>query len=401
MNAARNFSLADKKTAVEIVDYLLESAFKLNASDIHIDPYGSQARLRFRIDGVLHELSSIPSNSYLEIVSRIKILSGLRIDEHFSPQDGRFRKDFLDNKFADVRVSILPTYYGENVTLRLLSDKSESFSLDSLGFSEDDVLKIKKAAEKPSGMILATGPTGSGKTTTLYSILKILNKPDTCIVTIEEPVEYAIEGIRQVQVNPKSGLNFATGLRSILRQDPNIIMVGEIRDKETASLSVNTALTGHLLLSTLHTNDASSTLPRLTDLGVEPFLLASTFNIAINQRLVRQICSHCKKEEKINESQKERIKESTSLEEFPGLERLSFGTGCEKCAGSGYSGREVLGEVLFDCEEIRKAISEKNSARDIRNIAIKNGMKPMIFNGLEKVKKGKTTLEEVLRVVHE
>ena len=261
---------ADKISIIRLVDALIIHAFESQASDIHIDPQEDKVRIRLRIDGVLHDAFILPKEIQSEIISRIKVLSGLRTDEHQAAQDGRFKIPVKDIGYIDIRVSIAPTYYGENAVLRILSERTQ-LNLDQLGFSERDLKIVKSAVKKPYGMILATGPTGSGKTTTLYSIIKELNTDEISIITVEDPIEYSIKGIDQIQVNSKTGITFAQGLRSILRQDPNIIMVGEIRDEETAGIAVNAALTGHLMLSTIHTNDAATTLPRLLDMGIEPF----------------------------------------------------------------------------------------------------------------------------------
>src|SRR3989344_987032 len=265
---------------ISLIDDLVEEAQRLRASDIHIDPQADSVRVRYRIDGVMADHHTLPKSIHSEVITRIKILSGLRTDEHQSALDGRFRLT-IDDTPIDIRVSIAPAYYGENAVLRLLSDKAQDFTLTTLGFSEENQKKILSAIQRPYGMILATGPTGSGKTTTLYTLLKKLSTPEVSIITIEDPIEYSIGGINQIQANTRTGLTFAQGLRSILRQDPNIIMVGEIRDAETAGIAVNTALTGHLLLSTLHTSDASTTLPRLLDMGIDPYLVASTVNVAV------------------------------------------------------------------------------------------------------------------------
>jgi type IV pilus assembly protein PilB len=369
---------------INLIDCLIEKAHESKVSDIHIDPAVNNIRVRFRIDGVLEEAFLLPKNIHNEIISRIKVLSRLRSDEHQATQDGRFRYIFPETKeFIDLRVSIVPTYHGENAVLRLLSDKAEHFSLESLGFSKSDTEKITAAMKKTNGMILATGPTGSGKTTTLYTLIKMLSSPEVSIVTIEDPIEYAIENIEQIQVNAHKGLHFGSGLRSILRQDPNIIMVGEIRDTETASIAVNTALTGHLLLSTLHTNDAATTLPRLLDMGIKEYLVASTISIAIGQRLVRKICKDCKEKIKVNG------------------EFVYKGRGCKQCNGSGYRGRICINEVLVADNEIREAILQRASASGIKAIAIKNGMTTMLEDGFQKVTRGLTTIEEVLRVIHE
>ncbi|OGI94827.1 hypothetical protein A3A03_01455 [Candidatus Nomurabacteria bacterium RIFCSPLOWO2_01_FULL_40_18] len=363
---------------INLIDQLIEKAHASRASDIHIDPLAKSVRIRFRIDGVLQDIYSFPKEISNEIISRIKILSRLRTDEHQITQDGRFRY-----KVIDFRVSIAPTYHGENAVLRLLASKNEEAKLEDLGFSASDKKKIENALRKTNGMILSTGPTGSGKTTTMYTLIKMLNSPSVSIVTIEDPIEYAIDDIEQIQVNARAGLTFANGLRSILRQDPNIIMVGEIRDAETANIAVNTALTGHLLLSTLHTSDAATTLPRLLDMGIEEYLVASTVSIAIGQRLVRKICQHCKEKTIVNK-------------------KLTYkGKGCEECNGSGYRDRICINEVLVADNKIREAILRRASASEIKKIAIKNGMTTMFEDGLQKVKAGLTTLEEVLRVIHE
>ena len=387
---------------INLVDYLVEKAHMSRVSDIHIDPNVKDIRVRFRVDGVLQDAYAFPKSIHGEIISRIKVLSKLRTDEHQMTQDGRFRYTFMDtNEFVDLRVSIVPTYHGENVVMRLLSDKAEIFTLESLGFSESDRKKIEEAMKKPNGMILATGPTGSGKTTTLYTLIKMLNSPEVSIITIEDPIEYAVSDIEQIQVNTRAGLTFANGLRSILRQDPNIIMVGEIRDAETANIAVNTALTGHLLLSTLHTNDAATTLPRLLDMGIEEYLVASTVSIAIGQRLVRKICSDCKEKLKMTPA----LKESLSKTQFGKLikENQTFyrGKGCDNCNKSGYQSRISINEVLVADEVIKEAILRKASASEIRTLAVGRGMTTMLEDGFHKVEAGLTTFEEILRVIHE
>ncbi len=288
---------------INLVNCLLEEAHRSRASDIHIDPTHVGLKVRFRIDGVLRDACTLPPGVHDEVISRIKILSGLRTDEHQAAQDGRFRTN-VNGANVDIRVSVVPTYYGENAIMRLLPEAVDEHSLESLGFTPGNREKILAAIKKSHGMILVTGPTGSGKTTTLYTVVKMLNSPDVSILTIEDPVEYAVSGVNQIPVNARTGLTFATGLRSMLRQDPNIIMVGEIRDAETASIAVNTALTGHLLLSTLHTNDAATTLPRLLDMKVEPYLIASTVNIAVAQRLVRRVCQACKETRPMTEAER-------------------------------------------------------------------------------------------------
>lgn len=386
---------------IALVEAVLREAHHLHASDIHLDPTSQSLRLRLRIDGVLIDHCEITKEVHLEIISRIKVLSGLRTDEHQTPQDGRFRHELSDKMHVDVRVSIVPTYHGENAVLRLLTDHRDTESLEALGFSEAGIRQITAAIRKPSGMILATGPTGSGKTTTLYTLIKLLNTPSVSIVTIEDPIEYSIDHIKQIQVNPRTGLSFASGLRSILRQDPDIIMVGEVRDAETAGIAVNTALTGHLLLSTLHTNDAATTLPRLIDMGIDPYLVASTMNLAIGQRLVRKICESCKEQAPITESAAQALASLPFARAFTPDEILWRGTGCEACAHTGYVGRTSLYEILPATEAIKNAIMEKASACRLRTIAIDEGMIPLLEDGAHKVRSGMTTIEEVLRVVHE
>ena len=386
---------------INLVASLIEHAYDSRASDVHIDPEDKKIRVRLRIDGVLHNSFIFPEEIHSEIITRIKVLSGLRTDEHQAAQDGRFRLNFKNGELVDVRVSITPTFYGENAVLRLLAEKAEKFTLDTLGFNKKDKEKILKAVKKPYGMILSTGPTGSGKTTILYTLIKILNTPEISIITIEDPIEYAIEGIDQIQVNSRTSLTFANGLKSILRQDPNIIMVGEIRDEETAAIAVNAALTGHLLLSTLHTNDAATTLPRLLDMKIEPFLIASTINIAIGQRLVRKICPDCKIKKPVSISEMKSLSEILPKETLAKYENFYQGAGCDKCDNSGYRGRIGIFEVLEINDNIRDAIVRKANANEIKEIAVKNGMTTMIEDGLQKALAGITTIEEILRVINE
>jgi type IV pilus assembly protein PilB len=386
---------------IRLVDALIATAFELRASDVHIDPEEDKLRIRFRIDGVLHDNFEFPKETQSEIITRIKILSGLRTDEHASAQDGRFKVPIEGHEFIDVRVSIAPTYYGENCVMRLLAGKSSDLTLESLGFSPINLERIERAMHKPYGMILATGPTGSGKTTTLYAILKKLNTKEVSIITIEDPIEYSISGIDQIQVNARTGLTFASGLRSILRQDPNIIMVGEIRDNETASIAVNAAMTGHRVLSTIHTNDAATTLPRMLDMGVEPFLIASTVNIAIGQRLVRTICPDCKVERALTEAEQKSAEGLVPQELLAKQQGFFLGIGCKKCDKSGYRGRMGIHEVLEISEPVRELMMKKGSASDIRKQAIAEGMVPMLQDGIAKAIDGLTTIEEVLRVFHE
>ncbi|MEO8637472.1 MAG: GspE/PulE family protein [Candidatus Taylorbacteria bacterium] len=386
---------------INLIDCLIEHAQGSQASDIHIDPFENSVKVRLRIDGILYDVYNFPKEIYSEIISRIKVLAGLRTDEHQSAQDGRFRNTLPEVGSVDIRVSIVPTYHGENAVLRLLTDKREQFTLESLGFSEPNREKILKALRKPHGMILATGPTGSGKTTTLYTLIKLLNTRDVSVITIEDPIEYAVEGIEQIQVNHKSGLTFANGLRSVLRQDPNVIMVGEIRDSETASLAVNTSLTGHLLLSTLHTNDAATILPRLLDMKIDSYLVASTVNIAIAQRLVRKICSGCKVEREVTDAERKSLSEVIQDEMMEDHQRFFFGSGCENCNFTGYQGRISVNEVLVVNPQVRDAILRKTSAAEIKNIGVESGMTTMLIDGFEKATRGVTTISEIIRVIHE
>ena len=387
-------------SVVKFLDYLIEHAFGLKASDIHIDPLEEGMKIRFRIDGVLQEIYTFPKGFHPEVISRIKILCGLRTDEHQATQDGRFSY-YIKERNIDIRVSIVPTYHDENAVLRLLADKVEQFTLATLGFGENNILKIEKALRKPWGMILATGPTGSGKTTTLYTLIKSLNNKEVSIVTIEDPIEYNIEGVSQIQVNPRTNLTFAKGLRSIIRQDPNVIMVGEIRDFETASLAVNTALTGHLFLSTLHTTDSVTAVVRLLDMQIESFLIASTVNLVIAQRLVRKICEHCKVSYKITKAEHQSLSEVIPQKLLERAENFYRGQGCPQCNQTGYRGRICINEVLVVNDAIRESILRRDSSAKMKQTAIANGMTTMLEDGFQKVLKGITTIEEVLRVTNE
>ena len=384
----------------KITNSLIEYAYQDKVSDVHIEPDEKHCLIRFRIDGVLQDVLKLPIFLHDRIVMRIKIMSNLRTDEHLAPQDGKMRMK-LERENLDIRVSIIPVVEGEKVVLRLLSSRSRRMSLADLGMGEEDMRKVTKAFNKSFGMVLSTGPTGSGKTTSIYSIIKILNSRGKNITTIEDPVEYRIGGVNQIQVNPKANLNFSNGLRSILRQDPNIIFVGEIRDDETAAISVNAALTGHLVLTTLHTTDASTAIPRFIDMKIEPFLVASTVNAIIAQRLVRKVCEVCSEPIEI------RTKDLTKnlpidviKKNFGSKENVTVfrGKGCKVCRGTGYSGRIGIFEVIEVSKNIRKLINEKCDASTIWKEAVKEGMTTMLDDGLRKCLKGETTIEEVLRV---
>lgn len=392
--------VTDAAPIEKIVNLLVEFGYQDKVSDIHIEPEEKDSLVRFRIDGILHDVLYLPKNFHDRVISRIKILSKLRTDEHLAPQDGKMRIK-LEEENLDIRVSILPIADGEKAVLRLLASHFRQFSLIDLGMSETDLKKVTNAYSKSYGMVLSTGPTGSGKTTSIYAILKILNTREKNITTIEDPVEYRIKGVNQINVNPKTDLTFANGLRSILRQDPNVVFVGEIRDGETAGIAVNAALTGHLVLSTLHTNDAATALPRLIDMKVEPFLVASTVNVIIAQRLIRKICDMCKMSYDIERSDLTKNLPTRVITRYFGdkeVVRLYRGKGCKICHSTGYAGRLGIFEVLEVTKDIKALITAKNDSDVIQKRAIEEGMTTMLDDGLNKVVKGMTTIEEVLRV---
>jgi type IV pilus assembly protein PilB len=384
----------------KIVDLLISYAYEDKASDIHIEPEEFESSVRFRIDGVLHDVLVFSKDLHDQIITRIKVLSKLRTDEHMRAQDSKLQIP-MQKENLDVRVSITPIVNGEKAVLRLLSSRSRQFSLIDLGLAEKDLEKVTKAFKSPHGMILATGPTGSGKSTSIYAILKLLNSREKNIATIEDPVEYDIAGINQIQVNTKTNLTFADGLRSILRQDPDIIFVGEIRDGETAGIAINAALTGHLVLSTLHTNDAPTTIPRLIDMNIEPFLVASTVNVIVAQRLVRKICESCRVSNVVPIAELEKKLSKIDIKKLTNdatEARLYSGKGCPVCHNSGYFGRIGIFEVLEMSPAIRELISTKANSDIIRKQAIKEGMTTMYDDGLIKVQNGLTTIEEIIRV---
>lgn len=386
-----------------IVDILIEYAYDNGASDIHIEPEKEGSTVRFRIDGIMQEVLHFTPEIDQQVIARIKFLSKLRTDEHLSAQDGKIQTR-VENEDLDIRISIVPILHGEKCVMRLLSARYRQFGLADLGMSDLDLKKVMDASSKPYGMILSTGPTGSGKTTSMYTILKILNTKERNIATIEDPIEYEVKGLNQIQVNPKTNLTFAEGLRSILRQDPNIIYVGEIRDNETADIAVNSAMTGHLVLSTLHTNDAATALPRFLDMNIEPFLVASTINIVIGQRLVRRICDKCKvsQSEKMIDLEKHFNKKLLQKYFKEAKEaRIYIGKGCPVCRNSGYSGRVGIFEILLMSEKIKDLIVAKNDSQKIMQQAVLEGMTTMMEDGLSKVQQGITTIEEVLRATRE
>lgn len=391
-------SLAEDLPVIKILDTILEYAVAERASDIHFEVMESVFLIRFRIDGVLRDILNLPVAIHPAIVARIKILSQLKIDEHRIPQDGRF-KFKIKESFIALRVSILPGFYGENIVLRILPESTRPLALEELGLTGHNLSVVKENIKKPHGMILVTGPTGSGKTTTLYSILNILNTTEVKICTVEDPIEYGIKRVNQIQINPAAGLTFAAGLRSLLRHDPDIIMVGEIRDKETAEMAIHSSLTGHLVLSTLHTNDAASTIPRFLDMGAEGFLVASTVNIVIAQRLVRKVCTTCIESYKPSDEKLQYLKKYLEGSEL--THNFYRGKGCPECGNKGYKGRVGIYEVLEVNEALRDLIIKRVSAEEIQKAGVSRGMIPLIRDGMNKALGGITTIEEVLRVVRE
>jgi type IV pilus assembly protein PilB len=392
---------------IAIVDNILSYALASRASDIHIEILDDATYIRYRIDGILYEVMNIPKDIHPAIVARLKLLSGLKLDEHYAPQDGRFRYQ-LGTQAIDVRVSCMPTFYGEKVEMRLLESSEKTLSLEELGLSVDAVKTVTENLKKSYGMIIACGPTGSGKTTTLYTLMNMLNKPEVNVVSIEDPIEYNMRYVNQTQINPQAGVTFADGLRALLRQDPNVIMVGEIRDAETADISVQAALTGHLLLSSLHTNDAPTAIPRFFDLNVPPFLVSSVLNMIIAQRLVRKICQSCIYSydadsgvvATVENQLKKGSADDVSKVTIPTV--LYRGKGCSACGGTGYRGRLGIYEIMEIDEEIKEFIAKPEfSLEEVRARAQKNGMVTMFEDGIQKVELALTTLEEVLRVIRE
>ncbi len=389
---------------VAIMDNIIAYAATTRTSDIHMEIFEDALLVRFRIDGVLKEIVRLPKEVHPSLVARVKLLAALKLDEHSKPQDGRFRQH-IGRDFIDLRVSIIPTFYGEKAEMRLLSGTQRPLAFEEIGMLEDTIKTIQDNIKKTFGMVLISGPTGSGKTTTLYSILNILNKPEVNIVTVEDPVEYNIKYVNQTQINPAAGITFASALRALLRQDPNIILVGEIRDEETGEISVNAALTGHLVLSTVHTNDATTVIPRLLDMKIQPFLVAAVLNLAMAQRLVGKICSDCiesyKPDDAIIQVIKSQMKD-LGAEDYKPAKVFYRGKGCNKCGHSGLRGRIGIFETMSVDEEIRKYIAESEFSLDgLRKLARKKGMITMFEDGVRKVERGMTTIEEVLRVIRE
>ncbi len=390
--------MASEVPVIRLVNQMLVRALESRASDVHIEPFENQLKVRYRIDGILHEVESPPRQLKAAVISRLKILAQLNIAERRLPQDGRI-KTRLAGKDVDLRIATVPTLYGESVVIRLLERGQIFTELDTLGFPPGPLAHFNEMILKPHGMILVTGPTGSGKTTTLYGALQKINDPGKKIITIEDPVEYQLSGVNQIHVKPQIGLTFANGLRSIVRQDPDVIMVGEIRDAETAEIAVQAALTGHLVFSTLHTNDAAGAISRLLEMGVQDYLLSSSLLGVLAQRLVRRLCPSCRKE--VPFADMEGLTEELNLREGNSLTTVWEATGCNACSGTGYLGRVGIFELLPVTSEICKVISQRSDAGVIRNLAMQQGMRLLREDGWDKVRQGLTTLAEVLRVTRE
>ncbi len=386
---------ANEPPIIKLVNLLFSIAVKDRASDIHIQPLEKDLRVRYRIDGLLYDTYTPPKRAQNAIVSRIKVMAGLDVAEKRLPQDGRI-KVRVNDKDIDVRVSIIPSAYGEQVVMRLLDRGGALISLDSVGMNQDLEKKIISLITRPQGVFLVTGPTGSGKTTTLYAVLQYINTPEKNILTVEDPVEYILQGIGQIQVNPKIQLDFARALRSFLRQDPDVIMVGEVRDEETARIAVQAALTGHLVFSTLHTNDSASALTRLIDMGIEPYLLTSSVTAILAQRLVRRICPHCKDVYEPTEFESQLLKEYAH-----GQRKVYKGKGCPECLNTGYLGRIGVFELLTLTGQIRQMVQQKASSEEIKGEAIKDGMVTLRQDGIDRVLAGDTTVSEIVRVTIE
>lgn len=404
---------------IRIVDTLLKHAILQSASDIHIEPLETAVIVRYRIDGVLHDAMTLPKDVAAGLVARIKVLSNLKLDEHRLPQDGRFKIEKEEYKIA-FRVSILPIFDGEKIVMRLLDESSHGLTLEKMGLVGEPLEKVRREIGKPNGIILVTGPTGSGKTTTLYTAMDILNTPDVNISTVEDPVEYRMQRVNQTQINPKVGMTFAAALRALLRQDPDIIMVGEIRDEETLEIALHAAMTGHLVLSTLHTNSAAATLPRMLDMGAEPFLIASTVNVIIAQRLVRRLCVECRKPYKFDAKEVDSLEKLYNMDDILSVLKqnpiakkfvenaetweaieIYKAAGCEQCNNEGYRGRVGVYEVLEMDTDIRKLVTQSATSEDIEKQARRNGMETMVEDGFIKIVQGMTTIEEVMRATKE
>jgi len=387
-------SVEKKESVVQIVATLINKAIELNASDIHLEPTEDGLRVRFRCDGILYDQEPFPSSSMNEIISRIKVLSHINIAEKRVPQDGKFRVKNGDNEI-DLRVSTFPSLFGEKVVIRILDRSHNLLELDALGFDEEILEQFKQLLHKSSGFFLVTGPTGSGKSTTLYAALSALNSPEKNIITLEDPVEYNLDGVTQGQIHPQAGFTFASGIRSLLRQDPDIVLVGEIRDKETAQIAIEAALTGHLVLSTVHTNDAPSVIMRLMDMGIEPFLINASVTGVLSQRLARKICPECKISYKPTEFHEQNILQRLQLK----IPHLYKGEGCEHCLGSGYKGRTGIFELLTMSSNLRSLIVKNPSFDEIYKQSVANGMNPLLSDAAQKVSQGVVSFDELVRVI--
>jgi len=387
--------MASEAPVIRLVNLIIQRAVELRASDIHIEPFVKQMKVRYRVDGILREVESPPVQLYAAVISRIKIMANLDIAERRLPQDGRIRTKLLGIE-TDLRVSTVPTLFGESLVLRLLYKEHQSFDFDLLGFDQQQLERLENLLRLPHGILLVTGPTGSGKTTTLYAALNVLNEPTRKILTVEDPVEYQLEGINQIQVKPQIGLTFANALRSIVRQDPDVILIGEMRDRETAEIAVQSALTGHLVLSTLHTNDAASSITRLQDMGIAGYLVNSVLNGVLAQRLVRKLCSHCKASYEVPVE----MMVETGLDKLIDDKnaKLFRSQGCDQCNGTGYVGRTALLEILSITDQIRQLVLSHADAHEINQAAINEGMRSLYQDGLIKALAGITSLEEVMRV---
>ncbi len=384
---------ADDAPVIKLVNQIVAQAVELHASDIHLAPDGKEVRVRFRVDGVLQDITTVPRRMAAGVVSRVKIMAELDISEKRIPQDGRVGLT-VDHRHVDLRVVTLPSVHGESIVMRILDKDSVVMKLEKLGMADTERERFERAFAQAHGAVLVTGPTGSGKSTTLYAALLALNTPEKNVITVEDPVEYQVEGITQVQVSPKAGLTFATGLRAMVRADPDVIMVGEIRDRETAQIAIESALTGHLVLSTLHTNDAPSAITRLVEMGIEPFLVASALDCVLAQRLVRMLCSNCKRRTIITAEvlRENGYKALVDLEAYEPV-------GCRRCGGSGYRGRGGIYEVMSVTSEVRSLALERRSADDLREVAVRQGMRRLREDGLDKVRQGRTSMAEIARVI--
>ena len=389
--------VANKAPIIKLVNSILFQSLKLRASDVHFQPYADRLQVRFRIDGILYNMESVPKNAQDAILSRIKVMGKMDIAERRLPQDGRASIRIGDGE-VDVRISVVPTSAGERAVLRLLDKSAGVFDLEAIGLDEQNLKTLRKYINYPHGIILVTGPTGSGKTTTLYGSLTEISTGEKNILTIEDPVEYQLDGISQVQVNAKKGLTFSAGLRSFLRQDPDVMMVGEIRDLETSEIAIRAAITGHLVFSTVHTNDAPSTVTRLVDLGLEPYLVSSSLVLVVAQRLVRRLCPTCRTWTEPSSAQMAQIRDlGLGLEELKDG-KLAVSPGCDDCFNSGFQGRTAIYELLVMTEEIRTLIMNRGSATEIKKLAVEQGMRTLRLDGMSKVVAGTTSPEEIMRV---